>query len=326
MLVLAPAVGNSPADETVESLVATPRDGDLRVLVWNVQRGANDFTDGAEKTLAVIRTVNPHVVLMQESYDIKDDRPTLGRWLAKELGWNAWQGDSPHLCVLTRLKIDETFFHEAWHAVGARLVDGDGRSFIAYSIWIDYRAYVPYRLRDEPDVSDETLLACETDESGRLRQATAIIEHVIEAGHAHGDVPLLVGGDWNCPSHLDWTADAAKVFRFRRPLDLPVSRAMTAAGFTDAFRVVHPDPVRRPGITWSPLDRGTIEKPQTADRIDRLYMHPARSARRLVPIAATVIPHTLEDDAVPQADRVFPSDHGGVVIDLVWRQAIEETP
>ena len=142
---------------------------------------------------------------------------------------------------------------------------------------------------------------------------------MIEAGHPKGNVPLLVGGDWNCPSHLDWTAETAKVFRFRRALDLPVSRAMAAAGFVDAFRVVHPDPVQVAGITWSPLYRGSVEKPVPANRIDRLYVNAAESAAALVPIAATVIPRRLEDSSVPAAERVFPSDHGGVVVDLAWR-------
>ncbi|MBT8485577.1 MAG: endonuclease/exonuclease/phosphatase family protein [Phycisphaerae bacterium] len=315
----APPPATAPDNSALASLVATPARGELRVLVWNVQRGAKAFTDGPEKTLAVIRAVDPDVVLMQESYDIEGDRPTLGRWLAGELGWTAWQGQSPHLCVLTRLEVTETFFHEPWHALGARLVDGEGRSFVAYSIWIDYRAYTPYRLRDEPDVTDEELLACETTESNRFPQATAIIEHLTAAGHTTAPLPLLVGGDWNCPSHLDWTEDAARIFHFRRALDLPVSRAMAAAGFADAFRVVHPDPVLRPGITWSPLYRGTDEKPETADRIDRLYVHGGERPRHLHPVAATVIPRRLEDASVAVADRVFPSDHGGVVVDFEWR-------
>ncbi len=307
------------SDAAVRELVGVPRRGDLRVLVWNVQLGANNFTDGPEKTLAVIRAVRPDVVLLQESYDIDGDRPTLGRWLAAELGWNEWQGVSRHLCVLTRLEIEQTFFHEDWHGLGVQAVDDLGRAFVAYSIWIDSAAYTPYHLRDEPAVSDESLLLDETERSGRFRQATALIEHLNRSGHSSGDVPLLVGGDWNSPSHLDWTADAARIFRFRRALDLPVSRAMSDAGFADAFRQLHPDPVQSPGITWSPLLRGTAEQPETADRIDRLYVHQTAGQARLQPVAATVIPLVLERASIPQADRIFPSDHGGVVVDLQWR-------
>lgn len=44
-------------------------------MVWNVLHGANDVTNGAEKVLKIIRETKPDIVLLQESYDINDDRP-----------------------------------------------------------------------------------------------------------------------------------------------------------------------------------------------------------------------------------------------------------
>jgi hypothetical protein len=242
----------------------------------------------------------------------------LGRWLASELGWNVYQGDSPHLCVLTPLEIVETKLHHGWHGVGARVRDAAGRELVAYSTWIDYRAYGPYHLRDHPDCTDAELLACESETSDRLGQARAIIEHLKEHGHLDTETPLLVGGDWNCPSHLDWTDDTARTHRFRRALALPVSRMMQEAGLVDTFRVIHPNPVQHPGITWSPLYRGTSEEPVPWDRIDRLYV----KSDRLDPIAARVLPIVFEA-GVAEAQRAFPSDHGAVVIDLRWKPAPE---
>ena len=67
--------------------VDTPRvTSTLRVMVWNVLHGANDVTNGAEKALKIIRDTNPDIVMLQESYDINDERPKLGAWLAGELG------------------------------------------------------------------------------------------------------------------------------------------------------------------------------------------------------------------------------------------------
>lgn len=296
-----------------------PQEADtLRVLVWNIQRGANLFEEGPKKALQVIRDADPDICLLQESYDVEGDRPTLGRWMAGELGWNAWQGESPHLCVLTHLEIQERHFHHPWHGVGARLVDEQGRSLVAYSIWIDWKSYLPYLLRDEPEVSDAELLAAESEGSDRMAQALALLEHLEAGEHVGGGVPLLVGGDWNCPSHLDWTEDTARIFRYRRPLPLPVSLAVAEAGLVDAFRSVHPDPTRRPGNTWTPLERGTVESPTPADRIDRLYVSDPASGPRLVPFAAHVLPLELEPMGVPAAKREFPSDHAAVIVDLRW--------
>ena len=109
------------------------------------------------KPWPVIRSVKPDIVLLQESYDIDGDRPLLGEWLAGELSWNQHQAQSAHLCVLTPLEMEATFFHHAWHGVGARLRDAHGRELLAWSIWIDYRASIGHELRDNPTMSDETL-------------------------------------------------------------------------------------------------------------------------------------------------------------------------
>ena len=304
----------------------TPAESDaLRVVVWNVLHGANDVTQGAEKTLKIIRDIKPDIVLLQESYDIDGERPKLGEWLASELGWNQYQGESTHLCVLTPLELETTFFHHAWHGVGAKIRDSKGREFLAWSIWIDYRAYITYALRENPAITDEELLDLERVGSNRLNQATAIIEHLRESGQLEADIPLLVGGDWNCPSHLDWTVDTTRVYKRRRALPLPVSLKMSSAGFTDTFRMLHPNPVQHPGITWSPMFRfkgeGEEQVDQCFDRIDRLYLKnplPHGTHWELRPVSGHVLPTVWEDESIPVVDREFPSDHGAVVIDLEW--------
>ncbi len=297
--------------------IERPSGDTLRVMTWNIEHGANDFDEGPEKALAVIRDLDPDVCLLQESYDIEGERPTLGRWLAEQTGLHAYQGESPHLCILTRFEIVETMMHEPWHLVGATLRDDQGREFNACSIWIDYRAYTPYALRDDPMISDDDLLRCESEGSGRLNETRSILAFLKERGWLDAERPLLVGGDWNCPSHLDWTEHTQLVFRFRRDLPLPVSGAMRDAGFDDTYRVVHPDPVREPGVTWSPLYLGTPEKPETADRIDRIYLRQG-GAPALRAVGATVLPRVHEDASIPEAQRVFPSDHAAVVVDFVW--------
>ena len=306
---------------TVQAGSAEPEGDSLRVMVWNVLRGGNNVDQGAEKALEVIRSASPDVVLLQESYDINDDRPKLGAWLAQELGWNQWQGDSAHLCVLTPLNISAEFFHHAWHGVGAKLTDEMGRSFITWSIWIDWRAYITEELRDNPDISDADLLAAEDVRSSRLPQAKAIIAHLDDAGHRSADIPVLVGGDWNTPSHLDWTKDTARIFKHRRNLPLPVSHAMHDAGFTDVFREVHPNPVQRPGLTWSPMFRESEGQETGFERIDRLYLKNPAEAKDgwiLKPVDGRVLPEPWEDDSIPAQQREFPSDHGALVMDLVW--------
>jgi len=322
-IMLATIVAGSHAQEASEK--PTNDDHGLRVLVWNVLRGGNNVDQGPEKALAVIRAAEPDIVLLQESYDIDGDRPRLGEWLASELGWNQHQAQSAHLCVLTPLELETTFFHHEWHGVGARIRTAQDHELLVWSIWIDYRAFVGYELRDNPAMSDKELLEAESVRSNRLQQATAIIDHLRTSDQLASDMPLLVGGDWNTPSHLDWTEDTARVFKNRRTLPLPVSKAMHKAGFTDVFRALHPNPVQHPGITWSPMFRGPRSgqegTAQSFERIDRLYLkNPAEPSERwtLRPIAADVLPLVWEDDSIPADQRTFPSDHGALLVDLEW--------
>tara|TARA_B100001059_G_scaffold141787_1_gene141746 strand:- start:2017 stop:4029 length:2013 start_codon:yes stop_codon:yes gene_type:complete len=309
--------------QPVHSSEVSSDDNGLRVLVWNVLHGSNDVENGPEKTLEIIRESKADLVLLQESYDIDGERPKLGAWLAEQLGWKQWQGESAHLCVLTHLDLEATFLHHPWHGVGAELKDSQGRSFIAWSIWIDWRAYITRELRDDPGMSDAALLAAEDVRSSRLPQANAIIAHLDEVGHRKADIPVLVGGDWNTPSHLDWTEDTQRVYKHRRNLPLPVSLAMQDAGFTDTFREVHPNPVQRPGITWSPMFRESDGKVTGFERIDRLYLRNPSQARNgwiLKPVSGHVLPEQWEDNAIPIENREFPSDHGALVMDLTWER------
>ncbi|MCP5547919.1 MAG: alkaline phosphatase D family protein [Akkermansiaceae bacterium] len=293
----------------------------LKILLWNTERGSNPYGPGGkERVLKVVRDSGADVVLWQESYPLGEDGPKLSAWVAKELGWQAWQGESPHLAVATRFQIAETYFHHPWHGVGARLRDDAGREFLAWSIWLDWRSPVQWLAQDRPDATDAGLLACDTGTSDRFAQAQALLDGLDAMGHLEADVPLLVGGDWNSSSHRDWTAEAVAAHPWRRDLPLMVSRLVEGAGFTDAFRFVHPSVAKAPGNTWTPRqDKRDNGKDDPPERIDRLYFRNVSEKPGLVPVKTTVLPRNREDAAGPKESAVFPSDHSAVLIEFEWR-------
>jgi endonuclease/exonuclease/phosphatase family metal-dependent hydrolase len=86
---------------------------------------------------------------------------------------------------------------------------------------------------------------------------------------AHSGVPVLVTGDFNSPSHLDWTNEAAAARDLPYPLEWPASAALADAGFHDSYREAHPDPTETPGLTWTAGQPPPRMRPQeTHDRID----------------------------------------------------------
>ncbi|QUE50116.1 endonuclease/exonuclease/phosphatase family protein [Luteolibacter ambystomatis] len=290
----------------------------LRVLLWNVQRGANYFEDGPEKTVKVIRDSKADIVLMQESYKNYRLGVKLGPWVAGELGWHSYQGDSDHLCVLSRFPIAETFYYSSYHGIGARIRAAEGKEFLAWACWIDYRANVSQRLIDRPESTVDELLACETKESSRTKETLDLIAHLKKTGHLDTKLPLLVAGDWNSPSHLD-LGESTKDLHGGKVIPIPGTIAFEKEGFMDAYRRIFPDVRQHPGLTWSPLQKvnGDAGKEEAQARIDRLYVRNAG----LRPTAARIFPEQEENPGIPQSQRKFPSDHAALLIELEWEDA-----
>ncbi len=161
--------------------------------------------------------------------------------------------------------------------------------------------YGPDLLRDGATVAE--VLQAETDTRlAEIAPYAAGLAPVVASG-----VPVIVTGDFNTPSHLDWT-EAAKGSRPQQTeaIAWPVTEAMEAAGFTDTFRAAHPDPVARPGLTYSPGFPWPVQREgESLDRIDYIFTANAdlRSAQ------------VWGEPGNPDVDRAFPvwpSDHRAV--------------
>jgi exonuclease III len=123
----------------------------------------------------------------------------------------------------------------------------------------------------------------------------------------HAGVPSFLVGDYNSPSHLDWTdATVGTRPQIRYPLDWPVTDTLAQQGFSDSYRQVHPDPVADPGITWPaarPDARNNGWNPGTHASEDR------------IDYVESIGPATAVDSVVIGEDVVdpWPSDHRGLV-------------
>ena len=107
------------------------------------------------------------------------------------------------------------------------------------------------------------------ERSVRLPEIRPWLRPLARLGRA--GTPTFLVGDFNSPSHLDWTGATAAAFpaRVKFPLAWPVSSALARFGIRDSYREAHPDPVAWPGLTWTagtPPPR--IRRVETVDRID----------------------------------------------------------
>ncbi len=122
-----------------------------------------------------------------------------------------------------------------------------GRVVAVANIHLPSTPYGPYQVRKGWSRAD--VLRLERD----LRlKALATVLRVLPKLAARG-IPVFLTGDFNSPSHLDWTPAVAEA-RDDVPYAVawPASKALADAGFGDSYRDAHPDPVADPGYTWSP--------------------------------------------------------------------------
>jgi endonuclease/exonuclease/phosphatase family metal-dependent hydrolase len=259
----------------------------LRVMTFNIWYGATQ-THGLEEVVQAVRRADADVVGMQEPY-------ARLRRVASELGFHA----SPRMHVISRFPILEPVGSNGhW----AYLLLEPGRVAAIANTHLPCCPYTPYRIVNR---GFDRASALEQERNTRLRVITS---HLTELDDllASG-VPTFFTGDFNAPSHRDWTAGAVASRGLPYTVRWPVSLAMETAGFVDSFRAVHPDPVDDPGFTWTPgYPTPFVYGWEVHDRIDIVW-----AAGPAVAEASAVVGESARD-----ADIVvtpWPSDHRAVV-------------
>jgi len=283
------ASGVSRAD--TEQTAAETRS--LRVMTFNVLRGGMQRGQPLSQTAKVIQAAEADIVGLQEVGGKAKE-------LAALLGWNYMRHGSG--AILTRFEIIEK------HDGGARIRLESGQDVYLFNLHLAHAPYQPYQLlgipyADAPFIKTERE-AVDSAEGARGQQIAGLFGKIGKLPDK--EIPVFVTGDFNEPSHLDWTAAAAKAGRHPIKVAYPSSMAMVEKGFMDAWRAFHPDEMKSPGYTWTPVTQAADPKDHH-DRIDFVYFRGKRVEVKNVSIVG-------EDKE--NADIVvspFPSDHRAVV-------------
>lgn len=287
----------------------------LTIMSFNTWGAGTNDSQPLEHTVAAIRAADPDLVGLQEiraeasgcaADECPPDQSSVAPELAEALGYHLLEqlADNEVLwanAILSRYPI----VGPTPGGLGAR-IDVDGREVLLFNIHATDFPYQPFQLLDIPygdapflDTAAEAVTAAREARRGALALLFADIE-------AAGAAELIaVTGDFNEPSHRDWTADAVSAGLQPLVVDWPFTRALEAAGFTDAFRAAHPDEVARPGFTWSPLI-GEDDSGDHRDRIDYVFVQ--APTLRIESVKVVGEPGPWTDVAVAP----WPSDHRAV--------------
>ncbi len=215
----------------------------LSLLVFNVEYGGTRATD------AVMADLDADVVAVLESYNRLPK-------IAEAAGYPYY---NVGLQLLSKYPILEPSGADGLYAF---IEVRPGEAVAIVNAHLDYVRDGPDRLARGVPVAQ--VLA--TEREVRLSSMQTLLPSAVQLMGA--EWPVLVTGDFNEPSHLDWTAATADQHGGLGPMAWPVSEALVEAGLRDAYRSAHPDPVTHPGHTWG----GVAGNPSTPRRIDYAYV------------------------------------------------------
>jgi exonuclease III len=230
-------------------------------MTWNIWHGGlhgdkiSDFAKDTLNTINVLKVIqqeNPDVLFMQETY-------CCGMDVAKKAGYQySWRGSS-NLSIHSKYPIIDTLnLFRPFNSHGV-VVDIEGEKMLCINVWLHY---LPDYFQDIKKMSPDSLIAGE--KTTRLKEITAILRSVDSLEKAL-NMPVIIGGDFNSGSHLDWI-ESTRESHYNKIVEWPVSKLMINKGYKDSFREVNPDPTKTLEGTWGFLSDDII-----SDRIDFIY-------------------------------------------------------
>lgn len=276
----------------------------LTVLSWNVWHGGHSKTypgKGCEGTIGILKKSNADVILMVETYGAAP-------MVADSLGYQ-YNLISDNLCIYSRYPITGKYaFPDSISTFnfGGVMIDVDGTPVRLFDTWLHYLPDMRLAPTDKPE---EDILAWER-EGTREKEIHKILT-VLRPMLAQTDsIPVIMGGDFNVHSHLDWTEATRDLYNHGGAVvNWPVSTAMQEAGFKDSFREMNPDPATHLGVTWL-TDADSLETERRMDRIDFIYYQ----GKTIQVIESECYDNSLgKIFSFKGEDFFYPSDHGFVL-------------
>jgi endonuclease/exonuclease/phosphatase family metal-dependent hydrolase len=265
----------------------------VRVMQFNIEYGGTlvDF----DSVPAAIEAAGADVVALQEAYGNTCR-------VAKAAGWEYCDVRTQTISRYPLITPQERGALEVLVAVEP------GQVFAVINVHLSSAGYGPNKAA--AGASQSELVAGERQRLSELQPALDAAARLQEQG-----VPVVLTGDFNSPSHRDWTVATARMYEHVSAVPWPVTRAVEDAGLIDAYRAIYPDPATHPGLTW-PASRpkvgsynpGPAGKP--ADRIDMTFTTDDITVRNA---------EVVGEESAPDSDisvEPWPGDHRGVVTTL----------
>lgn len=315
----------------------------LTVLQWNIWQEGTQVEGGYDAIVNEIVRLRPDFVTLSEvrNYHGVDFISNICKKLeqkgVKYYGFSSYDtGILSSVPYTDSLKVfPEKDDHGSIHGLHC---EWKGHRLAIYTAHLDYLNDAYYDVRGYDGSTWQEIPIPESVEEVLRRNALSQRDEAIEAFLAQAAKDeaenriIILGGDFNEPSHLDWTEKTRYLYDHHGlVIEWPQTKSLEKAGFIDAYRAKWPDPIIYPGFTF-PSDNPAVDIKRLTwapladerDRIDYLFFKgngvqiedcvifgPQESIAygRRVP--------NIGKDRFIKPQGVWPTDHKGVWMSLI---------
>ncbi|MGE9313754.1 endonuclease/exonuclease/phosphatase family protein [Niabella sp. CJ426] len=265
----------------------------IKVLQWNIWHGGIHVgNNGINNIINLIKATHADIITMQEAYGSQ-------LRIAESLNYFLSTASSnDNLAIYSRFPIAKHLPpYSTFNSNPVILTLPNSKKILVNACWLRYATNPEYTSL-YPNKGSNTNLWIAKDSMSNLLDIHEIISKDTEPYLKDSNIPVIIGGDFNSCSHLDWTKAAIPLHFGYGPVAFPTSRYLLAKGYKDSFREINPNEVAQSEGTWSPI-YGQLP----ACRIDFIYY----KGCGIKAITSKII------RTAPDIDDVWPSDHAGVL-------------
>ncbi|BDS06521.1 endonuclease [Oceaniferula spumae] len=322
----------------------------LRVFQFNVWQEGTSVPNGFDQIIDLIIESKADIITLSEvrNYKGKDLHERIIQALAKRKHtfYGKYAGGDVGLISRYPVIKTEAVPSSAKTSIYAYHIElPNKKPLIVCSAHLEYTNYAVYLPRGYDGNSFKPI---KLDKSGQPIPVTDIAKlHAMDAAStrdeaiagfikyakSHADTDVILAGDFNEASHLDWTQETAKLFDHNGVvIEWKNSKTLADNGFSDSYREIHPDPVVYPGLTWPSENSGNkvvnwTPKADDRERIDFIYYNKENLVVKAAFIAGSKKYYVKgklkrtsksKDDHLLERDD-WPSDHKGVIVDFDYK-------
>lgn len=324
------------------AVCAGAKDTEVSVLQWNIWQEGTSVKGGANAIVEEIARLQPDFVTLSEvrNYNGVDYTASLVEALkSKGVEYHSFRSDDTGL--LSRYPITDTLtvfpLGNDHGSIYRLLAEKEGKKLAVYTAHLDYLDDAYYNVRGYDgstwkEIPIPTTVEEVLERNVRSQRDDAIKLFIKQAKKdMAAGYTVILGGDFNEPSHRDWTATTADMFDHHGfVVPWTVTTLLEEAGFVDTYRTHYPDVLAYPGFTYpsdvpgmAPEKVTWAPKADERDRIDYIWVSPGVKIEDAVifgpkesVVRSKVVTEQTSDRFIEPLG-VWPTDHKGLLVKLL---------